>query len=98
MTHEDAIKLLRAAGYRVTKPKPRIGKNQRFPVYVAMFKNGEVTRMTTYTSLEKLDFSRGDRLAKAALEVRASVRRDPSLLFTTIEKAWFEIDGVRLAA
>src|SRR5262249_1094217 len=43
------------------KIKTRVG-----PTFVAEFADGQVTRMTTFTSLEKLDWGRGVHLSQAA--------------------------------
>jgi hypothetical protein len=40
------------------------------PIFVARFADGEVTRMTTYTSLTALDVGRGVRLAHHAYRSR----------------------------
>lgn len=70
---EKALTLVRAAGYRVTKPKPK--KRDRVgPTFVAEFADGEVTRMSTFTALDKLDWQRGVRLAQAAYESRSRQR------------------------
>jgi hypothetical protein len=71
--------------------------NMSFPTFVAQFANGETTRMSTYTALDPLDFTRGVRLSRAAMALRAS--RRPQLLegSETIVSGWFELDGVKLA-
>ena len=40
------------------------------PTFVATFADGEVTRMSVFTSPKKLDMARGARLARAAYETR----------------------------
>jgi hypothetical protein len=40
------------------------------PTFVATFADGEVTRMTVFTSCAKLSMARGVRLARAAYESR----------------------------
>ena len=40
------------------------------PTFVATFADDEVTRMSVFTSREKLDMARGVRLARAAYESR----------------------------
>jgi DNA-binding transcriptional regulator YdaS (Cro superfamily) len=72
----EAIAVVKAAGYHVKKPrkskqrpKKRVG-----PTFVAEFADGVVTRMSTFTSLEKLDWNRGERLAQAAYESRWRTR------------------------
>jgi hypothetical protein len=56
---EQALATVRAAGYRVSKPKPRKTKSRVGPTFVATFADGQVTRMSTFTSLENLDIDRG---------------------------------------
>src|SRR5262245_38216110 len=74
----EAIKTLRAAGYRVSKPRkqknPKRGTDRVGPTCVAMFADGEVTRMSTFTTLERLDWERGLRLSQAAYESRWRTR------------------------
>jgi len=70
---DEALAVVKAAGYRVTKPKPprRQGLG---PTFVAEFADGQVTRMSTFTSLEKLDWDRGVRLSHAAYQTRRRAR------------------------
>jgi hypothetical protein len=84
----DAISLLKAAGYRVTKPKT---KDRVGPTFVAKFADGQITRMSTFTSLTDLDRGRGIRLSLAAYESRMR-QAAPQ-----ISEAWFEQDGLILA-
>jgi len=92
-----ALKTVKAAGYRVAfrptkrqgrKPKDRIG-----PTFVAKFADGTVTRMSTFTSLEKLDWERGERLSIAAYQSRRRTRETPPAIIA----ARFEQDGRVLA-
>jgi hypothetical protein len=69
MTTQEAIALLKANGYRVTKPKTK-AKDRVGPTFVAHFADGQVTRKSTFTSLVKLDYDRGVRLSEAAYESR----------------------------
>jgi hypothetical protein len=104
----EAIKTVRAAGYRVSKPrKPKIfkrGKDRVGPTFVAEFADDVITRMSTFTSLEKLDWDRGERLSQAAWQSRWRVwfRKqtgkvcpvDPDTLIPpVIVAARFEQDG-----
>ena len=102
----EAIKTLRAAGYRVSKPRkqknPKPGKDRVGPTCVAIFADGEVTRMSTYTSLTRLDWERGLRLSQAAYESRWRTRVrvhgvPPLSALPPIVSAYFEQDGVVLA-
>jgi hypothetical protein len=88
----EAISLLKAAGYRISKPKPKPKTKDRVgPTFVARFADGQITRMSTFTSLADLDRGRGIRLSLAAYESRMR-RAAPQ-----ISEAWFEQDGVVLA-
>ncbi len=49
------------------------------PVFVAKFSDGTVTRMSTHTSLTKLDLKRGVALAIAAYSSRKK-RKPPAIL------------------
>jgi hypothetical protein len=57
------------------------------PIFVATFADGEVTRMSVFTSREKLDMARGVRLARAAYESRMKQAVPP------IIEAHFERNG-----
>lgn len=92
MSEQEAIKLLREAGYRVSKIKPKAVKDRVGPTFVAGFADGEVTRMSIFTSLQNLDVGRGVRLAKAAYESRCKDRPVPEIM-----TAAFEQDGVIIA-
>jgi hypothetical protein len=89
MNIEDAIACLKATGYRVTKPKPKV-KDRVGPTFVACFADGQITRMSTFTSLISLDRGRGIRLSLAAYESRMKQAPPP------IIDAHFEQDGVVL--
>ena len=107
---DEAIVLVKAAGYRVSKPKAKAKPNRNTkdrvgPTCVATFADGQTTKMSTYTSPENLDWDRGVRLSQAAWEARWRRRaRFPggglSLLAPvppTIIAMHFEWDGVVLA-
>ena len=74
----DALTAVKAAGYRVSKPrKPKIfkrGKDRVGPTFVAEFADGTTTRMTTFTSIERLDWDRGVRLSQAPYQSRWRTR------------------------
>jgi len=99
MTLDQALEMVRTAGYRVTKAKPRKPsgkvKNRVGPTFVATFADGQVTRMSTFTSLTNLDVARGVRLSRAAYESRARGRFGKSLqrVPPPIIRAHFEQDG-----
>jgi hypothetical protein len=98
MTESEAIVFLRAQGYRVTKPKPKVVKDRVGPTFVATFADGEVTRMSIFTSLSSLDYGRGIRLAQAAYESRARRRANgTNAIVPPIVAAHFEQDGMTLA-
>ena len=74
---DEAIALIEGAGYRVSKPKAKSkpkSKDRVGPTCVAKFADGEITRMSTYTSLTRLDWARGERLAQAAHQSRWRTR------------------------
>jgi hypothetical protein len=58
------------------------------PTFVARFADGEVTRMTTYTSPTALDVGRGVRLAQHAYQSRK--KHDPTAPTPPIIEARFE--------
>src|SRR5262245_11577777 len=107
-----AIATLKLAGYRVVKSKPkqyrRKGKHKDRvgPTFVAEFADGTVTRMSTFTSLEKLDWERGKRLSQAAWVSRWRMRERKQRPYwalsvapvpPAIVSARFEQDGKVLA-
>jgi hypothetical protein len=100
-----ALAMVKAAGYRITRakaskiprPKKRVG-----PSFVAKFADGVVTRMSVFTSLEKLDWARGERLSQAAYVSRwrraRRVRADfIEPVLPVIVAMHFEQDGMVLA-
>jgi hypothetical protein len=94
MSITEAIALLKANGYRVTKSKPR-KKDRVGPTFVARFRDGEVTRMSTYTSLADLDHGRGERLSRAAWASRFKTTPENA---PPIVSAHFEQDGAIIAS
>jgi hypothetical protein len=78
MSLDEALTVVKAAGYRVSKPnsKPKSPKpkDRVGPTFVARFADGETIRMTTFTSLEQLDWDRGTRLSQAAYQSRWRTR------------------------
>jgi hypothetical protein len=71
MTLDDALACVKAAGFRVTKPNTKRRKQARVgPTCVTTFVDGTVCRMTTYTSDEKLDYARGEKLCRWAWSSR----------------------------
>lgn len=59
----EALKIVKAAGYRVSKPKARKVKKFRVgPTCVTTFADGSVVRMSTNCSDDKLDYARGQSL------------------------------------
>jgi hypothetical protein len=69
-----ALKTVRAAGFRAVRPrKPKVfkrGKDRVGPTCVVRFSDGVTVRMSVCTPLEKLDWERGMKLARAAWESR----------------------------
>ena len=96
----EALTIVKAAGYRVSKPKAPQRKDRVGPTFVAEFADGAVTRMSTFTSLANLDVARGLRLSQAAYEARARRRFGGSLrpVLPPIVRARFERDGKTLAS
>ena len=104
---DEAIALIEGAGYRVSKPKAKSklkSKDRVGPTCVATFADREVTRMSTYTSLTRLDWDRGERLAQAAYRSRWRRRQRIYTPYPIVEPvppaittAWFEQNGVVLA-
>ena len=107
-TLDEAIKMVKAAGYVVGRQKKlrkaRPKKKRVGPTFVAEFSDGVITRMSTFvSSLENLDWERGTALAIAAYQSRwrARARRERRLPLTTlwgpipppIVSAHFEQDG-----
>jgi hypothetical protein len=60
------------------------------PTFVATFTDGTKTRMSTHTSLARLDLKRGIALARAAYESRK--KQTPPAL----DAAHFELEGMVL--
>jgi transcriptional regulator with XRE-family HTH domain len=61
----------RAKSAKATRaPKARKTKSRVGPTFVAKFADGEVTRMSVFSSLENLDWARGIRLSQAAYQSR----------------------------
>ena len=67
MSLDEALKVVKLAGYRVTKPKPK-KQTKVGPTCVVMYADGFTARMTTATTDEKPDFARGLSLCAAAWE------------------------------
>jgi hypothetical protein len=61
------------------------------PTFVAHFADGQLTRMSTFTSLDKLDVKRGVHLSQWAY--RSRMRCEPP----AITEASFELNGTTLA-
>jgi hypothetical protein len=61
------------------------------PSFIAMFADGQQTRMTVHTRLDQLDVGRGIRLARYAYESRTG-HKAPEMT-----SARFESEGVTLA-
>jgi hypothetical protein len=61
MDLKQALATVRTAGFRIIRPKarrPRKTKTSAGPVFVAAFSDGQITRMSIFTSLETLGRSR----------------------------------------
>lgn len=85
----DAIAIVKAAGYNVTKPRAK--KTQLTtvgPTFVANWSDGIVTRMSIHTSDEKPDLGRALRVSAAAHDSRTK-----GLSFAQITSGHFERAG-----
>lgn len=72
---QAALTIVRAAGYTVSKPRPKKRTANRVgPTCVVQFKNGEVCRMTTWCDDVAPDYARGERLCRHALHSRLNYR------------------------
>ena len=102
MELEQALACVRAAGFRVSKPQKKNKKARVGPTFVARFADGEVTRMSTFTSLSNLDRARGERLSRAAWATRHQLSCEWTSaqlveMCPPIVGGYFEQDGVMLA-
>ena len=86
---EQALQLVKAAGYRVTKPKSR-KLTSRGPTCVVRFADGTLCRMTTHCRDDALDWQRGINLCKAAWSSRKAL---PVEQAPQVVSAHFERDG-----
>jgi len=89
MTLELALQLVKSAGYRISKPKPR-KLTSRGPTCVVTFADGALCRMTTHCRDDALDWDRGINLCKAAWSSRNDL---PMAMAPAVVSAWFERDG-----
>lgn len=65
-----AVALLKAAGFRISKPKAKQPKGRVGPSFEAAFADGQTVRMTVFSDVHKLDWERGRRIAVAAWRAR----------------------------
>jgi len=86
---DHALQLVKAAGYRVTKPKQR-KLTSRGPTCVVSFADGTFCRMTTHCRDDALDWERGVKLCKAAWSTRKAL---PMAQAPQVVSAHFERDG-----
>jgi hypothetical protein len=89
---EQALQLVKAAGYRVTKPKSR-KLTSRGPTCVVRFADGTLCRMTTHCRDDALDWQRGINLCKAAWSTRKGLPMEQA---PQVVSAHFERDGAML--
>jgi hypothetical protein len=85
---DQALALVRAAGYRVTRPKRKL--TSRGPTCVVTFADGVTARMTTHCHDDALNWDRGIGLCKAAWSTRKAL---PMTMAPQIVSAWFERNG-----
>jgi hypothetical protein len=102
----EAIVLVKAAGYRVSKPRSKPKRKDRVgPTFECRFADVDytVTRMSVFIPLDNLDWDRAVRLAQAAYQSRwrRMHRVPPTVDYVpdppAIVSAHFEQDGVMLA-
>jgi len=67
---DNALAVVKRAGYRVNAPKTPKHNHRVGPTFVAKFADGTVTRMSVFSSLTELDWGRGERLSRAAYQSR----------------------------
>jgi len=91
---DRALTIVKAAGYRVSKPKTPKRKNCIGPTFVAEFADGAITRMSTFTSLEKLDWGRGERLSQAVINHGGGHANAPIISNKPVSPAWSRRGGV----
>jgi hypothetical protein len=89
---DHALQLVKAAGYRVTKPKSR-KLTSRGPTCVVRFADGTLCRMTTHCRDDALDYERGLYLCKAAWSTRKALPMEQA---PQVISAHFERDGAML--
>jgi hypothetical protein len=89
MTLDLALQMVKAAGYRVTKPKSR-KLTSRGPTCVVRFADGVLCRMTTHCRDDALDWDRGFALCRAAWSSRRAL---PMAQAPAMISAHFERDG-----
>src|SRR5215472_13564435 len=89
---EQALQLVKAPGYRVTKPKSR-KLTSRGPTCVVRFADGVLCRMTTHCLDDALDWDRGVYLCRAAWSNRKGL---PEAQAPQVISAHFERDGAIL--
>ena len=90
------LRYLVDARMKAVNPKARKTKGSVGPTFVCEFSDGQITRMSTYTSLTRLDWERGVRLSQAAYQSRWR-KRELAPVPPTIVAAHFEQDGKVLA-
>jgi len=101
-TLDDAISTVKAAGYRVLKPKTPKPQGRPSPVFAAEFSDGVHVRMSVACSTETLNWARGERLARHAWASRRKVPLDCDSaklaeMVPPISVCRFEHDGKVLA-
>jgi hypothetical protein len=93
MELEQALALVKAAGFRISKPRAPKAESQRGPTCVVQFADGEICRMTTY-SPKALDYDRGIRQCQAAWLLRLTGTAMGDLTQTPpVKSCHFERDG-----
>lgn len=84
---EAAIKIVREAGYRVTKLKPKKPKVTRVgPTCVCRFADGETCRMSTWAGNAEFDWQRGINNCTAAYQSRHKGKPVPEIVSVHFER------------
>jgi hypothetical protein len=83
---EHALRLVKAAGYRVSKPKRKL--TSRGPTCVVRFANGITCRMTTHCHDDALDFERGYPIARITNVPGTVPRRSQFLRVMSRRSQW----------
>lgn len=94
MDLKTALEMVKAAGYRVTKPAAKKLKTVG-PTFVAYWSDQVVTRMSIHTTDEKPDVERAIRVSRAAYESRTKYKGTAKLVRGHFERGGRAFHEVR---